>query len=302
MIRFIQRRRCWPIGTSLTILALLAGPLQRCQAQGRSTGEYMSQAFLRVTALSAVADSLGRYGYSDGICIVGGWVDAGQTMPFALTLERGYEYLILAGGDNDAFDVDMEVVDSRGNVLESDTKTDPSAVVPFAPRATGVYTLRLTLYKSRMNVPCVCVLTVLKKGGWTVPLKNLAQAGIQLVDGLAVADTEARSRYERRVDLRRAPNQWAFFGAVLKSGTGISAGNMDLGRGFRMFVGVGDNFCDDANLYLLDEDYRTLKEDTRRDKIGVLSMEARGGRHGLRIENASSRGPSVCLMAVLDVR
>src|SRR6266849_6270658 len=74
-------------------------------AQGRSSANYLTEAFNRVTNNSDAAKYLVQYGYAEGTCIVGGWVESGSKMTFGLTLIGGKQYGFIAGGDQDAEDV-----------------------------------------------------------------------------------------------------------------------------------------------------------------------------------------------------
>jgi len=145
------------------------------------------------------------------------------------------------------------------------------------------------------------VATVLKKDGWKVPVKNLDTATDQVINAMIRAD-DAAKRFSRRVDLRRAPNQWAFFGGVLNKGENLSVINLGLGVGDRLIVGGGDNFARTLHLELDDNSGRVLKRDPKNSPVSVLDYGATGNLHGLRIHNTDATGPAVVLMGLFDIR
>jgi hypothetical protein len=55
------------------------------------------------------------------------------------------------------------VQDATGKTVASDTLTDPEATVEYTPQAAGRYTVRIRLYASDKNLPCVCLGLVMSK-------------------------------------------------------------------------------------------------------------------------------------------
>ncbi len=88
---------------------------------------------------------------------------AGWVPIFTVQLTAGRSYILLAAGDNDTKDLDLDIQDSSGRVLAADTETSPVANVPFEPKVSGRYTVRLRLYDSRNSVPCYCFANVMVK-------------------------------------------------------------------------------------------------------------------------------------------
>lgn len=305
----MPQRQCLRTGRLRKLaLFLLAGLLvalsaaENAQAQNWATGKFLKQAMTRVTSNVGTANKLVGYGYNDGISILGAWVDAGDSISFHLPLDAGVNYMFLGSGDNDAEDVDLAILDNNGQIAASDTTTDADAVLGFTPQRTGQYTLRLTLYKARQNFPCVCVAVVLKRNGWNVPLRNLDTATDSLTGLLGNLDQQLGQKNNRKIDLRRARNQWALYGAVLRQGEESTVTNLNLGLGDRLFVGVGDRQATDIDLFLQDNNNRVLKEDVRLDATPWILHRANGGLNNIRIRNYRSNGPAVVLTAVTDIR
>ena len=278
---------------------LFAGITAPVHAQGKTTGQFMNEAVIRVTNVANGVKFI-NYGYNEGISILGGWVDEKASLNFTTPLQAGKEYLFLAGGDNDAQDVDLEILDSRNNVVAADVRVAPDAVVAFNPKVGGTYTLRMTLFKSNNRVPCVCVTTILRKNGWNVPVGNLDKASGKIIKALETGDQVAQ-RTGQRVDLRRANNQWAFFGGVLRQGESMGVNKMSLGFGDCLFVGAGDNFASVINLDLEDASGKAIKQDLKNNAVSVLDCRAQGGTNGLRLHNVRATSPSVVIMSVMDI-
>jgi hypothetical protein len=271
-------------------------------SQGKATSTYLAEAFVATTKNAATANNLAGFGYNEGISILGAWLKTGKNVGFDTQLTGGVQYLFLAGGDNDAQDVDLEIFDAKGNRLASDGRATPDASVLFTPRATATYTLRLTLVKSKRNVPCVCVATILRKGGLNVALNNLNEAAGNLAAVLNIADQVLRHKTKKRLDLYHADNQWSIFGSVLDKGQETTVTKVSLGNGHRLFIGVGDKQAD-VDLFLLDKTDKVVQQDTRGDRIAILGRDPTldDGPHGLRIRNLS-RALSVTMMAVFEDR
>jgi hypothetical protein len=76
----------------------------------------------------------------------------GGTETFTLQLNPGRDYVFVGVCDADCSDMDLELTDSRGNVLESDYAVDDTPVVRFStPRA--VPNARLTVSMAACSVP-----------------------------------------------------------------------------------------------------------------------------------------------------
>ena len=147
-----------------SVLTMLAAENRAIAQAGQ--GVYITQASARLTKL---VDAANKGGYSlqdNSFSIGGGWLKQSQTtwVPlFTVPLTEGTTYRFLAAGDNDAKDVDLEVQDKDGKTVAVDVKTDPEAIVDFTPTTTGTYVVRIRLYDSDRNQPCVCLAVVMTK-------------------------------------------------------------------------------------------------------------------------------------------
>lgn len=75
-----------------------------------------------------------------------GSLEPGGTIDQGFGLSKGQGYAFVAVGDDNANDVDLQLVDSNGDVVAEDNDTDESAVVTFSPRQKARYYARVVMY------------------------------------------------------------------------------------------------------------------------------------------------------------
>lgn len=143
-----------------SMVALVVGTNQASAQQGK----YVTEATARLTKMVNAGNKAG-YSLSDNsFSIGGGWLKQSKTdwVPlYDVELKAGKKYRFIAAGDNDAKDVDLEVLDANNKVVAQDAATDPTATVDFTPTKTGRYLVRIRLYASQDSEPCVCVAIVM---------------------------------------------------------------------------------------------------------------------------------------------
>ena len=152
------------LGLAFVVLALFGFPGRIAAQEGE--GRFITEASVRLTRLVATANKQG-YGLQENAFSTGGaWVKQSKdnwVVLYTVKLEEGKKYRFLAAGDEDAKDVDLQVLDADGKVVAQDVKSDPEAVVDFTAAATGSYVVRIRLFDSENNVPCFCLALVMTK-------------------------------------------------------------------------------------------------------------------------------------------
>ncbi len=158
-----QRAKCG-IAILATLTALvLPGTVA---AQNERQGPYIVQAAQRLQKLTDQANTAGFKLDNNKFSMGGGWYNQGDKWMnvFNLTLKAGRTYRVIVAGDGDARDVDVAVVQMKtGKVIAVDVKNDPEAAVDVTPAATQKYVVRIRLFDSRDNLPCVCLAVVMVK-------------------------------------------------------------------------------------------------------------------------------------------
>lgn len=76
-----------------------------------------------------------------------------ETHTWSVSLKRGENYRIIAECDNECEDLDLELVDAAGKIVERDTMPDSYPVINIAPRSDAAYTVRMTM-KTCTIAPC----------------------------------------------------------------------------------------------------------------------------------------------------
>jgi len=99
-------------------------------------------------------------------------------------------------------------------------------------------------------------------------------------------------------------NQWAIYGSIIKEGTSVSITNLHPGDGAIAVISAGDSIAEDIDLFLLNDDNRAIKEDTRDAASAVVVYHTEADTsYGIRTQLSKSRkkGASFVLTGVLDV-
>jgi hypothetical protein len=160
-----QWSRQFVCGICLASLVTVLGAGSRAAAQD-GQGKYITETAVRLTKLINTSNKAGFSLQDNSFSIGGGWLKQSQSawVPlYSVQLQAGKSYRFIAAGDVDAKDVDLEVQDANGKTVAADVAENPEAVVDYTPAATGRYLVRIRLYNSDKNLPCVCVAVVMSK-------------------------------------------------------------------------------------------------------------------------------------------
>jgi hypothetical protein len=96
---------------------------------------------------------------------VSDWVGAlrtGQPQYWEVQLARGATYQIVGVCDGDCQDVDMEVFDSKGTSVGSDTLSDDYPRVQVVPATSGTFSVKIWLHTCTAE-PCYAAARVLRR-------------------------------------------------------------------------------------------------------------------------------------------
>ena len=125
------------LGTVLLFAVAALVPGETADAQGQ--GKYLTEAAARLGKLIGQANKDGYVFYDNQFSVGGGWLKQnsdGWVPLYTVTLQAGKRYRLIAAGDFDAKDVDLDVRDLNGKVYAVDDGVAPGAVVAFSPDTT----------------------------------------------------------------------------------------------------------------------------------------------------------------------
>jgi hypothetical protein len=165
--QWLSRNRQFVLGVCLASLFTVLSTQSPAAAQEKQ-GKYITETTVRLTKLIDKANGAGFVLQDNSFSIGGGWLKQSQNnwVPlYSVQLQEGKPYRFIAAGDADAKDVDLEIVADagKGKTVASDVATASEATVDFTPTTTGTYLVRIRLYDSANNFPCVCLAVVMSK-------------------------------------------------------------------------------------------------------------------------------------------
>ena len=80
-----------------------------------------------------------------------GYLERGESTFIRATLYAGNDYVLIAGGCEDAYDIDIKVYDENKHLIAEDRDARPLALVTVSPKWSGAYYIKVTMYKSTRN-------------------------------------------------------------------------------------------------------------------------------------------------------
>ncbi|BCM92919.1 hypothetical protein IAD21_04803 [Abditibacteriota bacterium] len=288
------------------VLALIGGAIlslgtpSQAQAPSNLSGQQLAlnragEALERVvTSAKKVNGKLG-YGFYESGCVFGVMLRPGASTSETFGLNAGQSYVFIGGGDKSARNVDVILSDSSGKVVKKDTEQDAAPFVLFKPTRTGRYKMSLRLSSARSGT-AFCAVTVLRKGGYDVPLDRLVQAVTKaaVAAGLIFRGVNG-GRFNQDSDT------WALYGAVLKPKQSISSDPKHYRTANRGFVGVGDDRVKDLDLLLLNSKRQLVAADTKNGAGAALAYKTIQGNYSVGLVNNSSTGPALVMAILMEL-
>lgn len=105
----------------------------------------------KVRAAQMFQTLAGQYSLNVRPAYTYGLLKRGQSIVIRTTLHAGNNYILAAGGCEDAYDVDIAVFDGNGNLVARDTGVQPVAVARVTPIYTGTFFVKITMSNSTAN-------------------------------------------------------------------------------------------------------------------------------------------------------
>jgi len=225
-------------------------------------GKYMIEA---IGEMLDAADLLNRkigYGYAEGACMAGVLLKPKTSYAMNRRFEKGVPYAIVAGGDSDATDIDIEIVDAQGNIVIKDDREDRMGVIEWTPEVTGDYNIRVKLFDAKLE--SFCAFAVLRRDGFQIPLKDAIDAAGKFF-GDCRQIVAAADKNNSNVGFLSTEGQAGLWGTVLPKGESLTLSGVVPGGGTGVVLGRGNHDEIDIDLHVLqggNEVGRDIEEDS----------------------------------------
>lgn len=282
--------------TGAALLALTALPTAAPAQDEWQPGKYMTQALGKIMASARNVAQKTQFGLDDGsTCFMGGLLKVGKQAETSIPLKGGTEYAFIGGGDDDAGDLDLYLVDPNGKIVERDVDDDATPVVTFKAPADGQYRILLKLAEGQAK-SSFCGYATMRSGGFDVPPQNLATCAARLMKLCEVIANKTGG-----AAFHDAEGEWSLVGTILAQGQALTQNGIDLPEGKHAFAATGDTQAEDLDLLILGANRKQLAEDTDNDANPVVLFE-QPGTVSLKLSAAKCKGPSLAMAAVLKTK
>lgn len=115
-----------------------------------------------------------QLGLDEGWSMGGQALVGGESADFTRTFNAGTRYEIVANGSENAQDIDLEILDSRGRLIRQDIRSAKEASVTFSPAYSGRYTIRLKM--ARASGRALAYFIVFLEDGRNAPMSRVTAA------------------------------------------------------------------------------------------------------------------------------
>jgi hypothetical protein len=231
-------------GFAILLLALLAG-----EVQGQAP-EDMIREFAETAS---------------GFTLVGeielGSLQAGRQMTFPVELDGGDDYMMVGFCDGDCDDLDLVLLGSSGEELESDVLSDAQPILIYTPPNTDLFSIRVDMVSCSVE-PCGYAVGVFQGeigDEFGFPGETMEERMQIFRDGITSEGFAEASRPERG---SVSQGQEIRFPVHLTEGLDYQ------------FFGVCDNDCDDMNLHLFEPSGMEVMSDVLSDAVPMISFIA----------------------------
>lgn len=261
-----------------------------CQAEW-IPGKYMAEALTEMLSTVRTVNDKIPWGYDDaGVCLSGVLLSKGATYSLGREFVEGKQYAILAGGDSDARDIDLQILTESGQVVAQDRDAKRGAVVVFTPDDTAKFVVRIKLYDSRADAKCFCTFAVIREGGVNVPVANVVKAAGGFMQ-MCERTQQLADNAGLKASFISLPNQAAVWGCVLNGGESTTVTNVNLGSNLVAVLAAGDTQANDLDLEIVDTDGTEVGSDLAADDRPVVTFAANSKqRYNLELKNATQDG------------
>lgn len=197
-------------------------------------------------------------------------------------LREGVNYRIYGACDNDCSDIDMEIYDTEGVLVDRDVATDDTPYVQITPTRTGQHFVRLWVFVCESE-PCYAAARVVSGGA---PAERIVseQPRAGAGDYADVVRAELEDAGAPHLAAGYQPLGVDFVEAISAASEGYSQSfTLDGGRAY-LFQGACDQDCSDVDLEVLGPTGASLGQDVELDDRPVVAFTApQAGEYTVRV-------------------
>lgn len=201
---------------------------------------------------------------------------------WAVRLRAGVNYRVYGACDNDCSDMDMEIYDTEGELVDRDVAIDDVPYVQITPTRTGLHFVRLWVFACE-NEPCYAAARVVAGG---TPTERAVEAPPAAADEDYIAVVRAELDDADAAHVAAGYHRLGddVIEAIELSGDGYAETyTLQAGASY-LFQGACDQDCSDVDLEILDPGGAQLVQDVAADDHPSAAVTAaRDGDYSVRI-------------------
>ncbi len=260
------------------------------EADAWTPGYYMQQATNNVFEKASLMTALGGYAWNEELMLAAAIVEVGSTIALDFELQAGVSYSFLGGGDEDAMDIDLYVLDQSGKLVAADVEDDNSPIADFVAPYSGRYSLRLQLISGEAMTSFLAV-GFMKKGGYL-----LAEEEQQALSEKFFTSGQLIHNLGSGIKWNDTNNQWCLYGLVLQQQKSTSLSDLFLGNSNHYIFGTANQ---DVDLLVKNNENDLVEEDRDDDSNPILNFSAsESGAYQLEAIN-KSKSTSVLFLGIV---
>lgn len=253
-------------------------------------GYYMQQATNNIFEKASLMTALGGYTWNEELMLAAAIVEVGSTIALDFELEAGVSYNFLGGGDEDAMDIDLYILDQAGELVAADVEDDNSPITDFVAPYSGRYSLRLQLISGEAMTSFLAV-GFMKKGGYV-----LAEETLQNLNEQFFASAQLLNTLGSGIKWNDSNNQWCLYGLVLQGEKNTSISDLYLDNSEYYFYATANQ---DLDIFVKNDEQTVVGEDQDDDNKPILSFVAsKSAAYQLEAINKSKK-PTVLLLGIV---
>lgn len=253
-------------------------------------GYYMQQATDNVFEKASLMTALGGYAWNEELMLAAAIVEVGSTIALDFELQAGVSYSFLGGGDEDAMDIDLYILDQSGELVAADVEDDNSPITDFVAPYSGRYSLRLQLISGEAMTSFLAI-AFMKKGGHL-----LEEAEQQALSEKFFASGQLIHSLGSGIKWNDTNNQWCLYGLVLEQQKSTTLSDLFLANSNHYIFGAANQ---DVDLLVKNDEDSLVEEDREDDNNPILNFFASdSGAYQLEALN-KSKASAVLLLGIV---